>query len=371
MSPVRSNVYILAGGGSGGHLFPGLAVADQLRRLDPAARILFTCSSRGIDRTILDPTPYGVVPQSVLPTPRRRRHWPAFVRSLIGSGRLVRRLIVRLHPKAVLGLGGFAAVPAVWCAARAGYRTALLNPDAIPGRANKLLAKHTAAVFTQFESTAAYLTKTDHSLIQVVGCPVRPELLGGDRGEAIRHFKLLSGRKTLLVFGGSQAAATINAGVAGLQRALDGLAGAWQMVVVTGRHHQGLTDVDGDDEHMRVRCVTYCHRMDLAYAAADIVLCRAGASSVAELTATGTPSVLMPYPWHADAHQYRNAEPLAAVGAAVICDDTKDAAGNAHNLQATLLPILTDEVKLEAMTRAAESLARPNAAEEVARWLSR
>ena len=95
MSPVRSNVYILAGGGSGGHLFPGLAVADQLRRLDPAARILFTCSSRGIDRTILDPTPYGVVPQSVLPTPRRRRHWPAFVRPGAGAPMAIEAAVIR------------------------------------------------------------------------------------------------------------------------------------------------------------------------------------------------------------------------------------------------------------------------------------
>ena len=365
---VRSDVYILAGGGSGGHLFPGLAVADAVRALDPGARVLFACSSRRIDRTILDPTPYGVLPQSVRPLPSRDHEWLPFVRSLAGSAWEARRLLARLHPKGVLGLGGFAAAPMVWAAGRGGYRAALLNPDAVPGKTNKLLARSAAAVFTQFESTTTRFDPLLQPMVHPVGCPVRGQLLTGDRAEALRHFGLLSKRKTLLVFGGSQAAATINAAVAGALPELGDLAQRWQVLAVTGADDQGLSSVETP---VRVRCLPYCDRMDLAYAAADLTLCRAGASSVAELTATGTPAVFMPYPWHADDHQRHNAEPMAAAGAAVICDDAKQADVNAPRLLDSLRPILTDGQTLSAMARAPGGLRRLDAAEHVARWLSR
>ena len=365
---MRSDVYILAGGGSGGHLFPGLAVAEALRRVEPASRVLFACSSRAIDRQILGPTPYGVLAQSVRPLPSRDHEWVPFVRSLMGSAWRARRLLGRLHPKGVLGLGGFAAAPMVWAAGRAGYRVAMLNPDAVPGATNKLLARYAAAIFTQFEPTTERFDPALQPLVQHVGCPVRPELLTGDRREALSHFGLRSKRKTLLVFGGSQAAATINAALAGILPSLADLAERWQVLAITGGDDQGISTVDSP---MRITCRPYCERMDLAYAAADLVLCRAGASSVAELTATGTPAVFMPYPWHGDDHQRRNAEPMAAAGAAVICDDAKQADLNVPGLLETIRPILAETAILSAMTRAAGRMAGANAAEHVAEWLSR
>ena len=185
---MRSDVYILAGGGSGGHLFPGLAVADAVREIDPAARVLFACSSRSIDRTILEATPYGMLPQSVRPLPSRDHEWLPFVRSLASSAWKAKRLLGRLHPKAVLGLGGFAAAPMVWSAGRGGYRVAMLNPDAVPGKTNKLLARGVAAVFTQFESTAERFDPVLQPMVHRVGCPVRADLLTGDRAEALRHW---------------------------------------------------------------------------------------------------------------------------------------------------------------------------------------
>ncbi|MHC4986858.1 MAG: UDP-N-acetylglucosamine--N-acetylmuramyl-(pentapeptide) pyrophosphoryl-undecaprenol N-acetylglucosamine transferase, partial [Planctomycetota bacterium] len=326
---MTSDVYILAGGGSGGHLFPGLAVAEALREIDPAARVLFACSSRNIDRTILDRTPFGMLPQSVRPLPSRDHEWLPFVRSLAGSAWKAKRLLARLHPKGVLGLGGFAAAPVVWAAGRGGYRVAMLNPDAVPGKTNKLLARSVAAVFTQFESTAERFDPMLHPMIHPVGCPVRAELLSGDRAEAVKHFGLLSKRKTLLVFGGSQAAATINAAVAALLPELADLAERWQVLAVTGADDRCLASADFP---LRVRCLPYCDRMDLAYAAADLVVCRAGASSVTELAATGTPAALMTYPWHKHDHQRHNAEPMAAAGGAVVCADGQQADVNAARL---------------------------------------
>ena len=225
-----------------------------------------------------------------------------------------------------------------------------------------------AAVFSQFESTRDRFDPMLQPMVHHVGCPVRAELLTGDRAEALRHFGLLSKRKTLLVFGGSQAAATINAAIAGALPELADQAERWQILAVTGADDQGLSAVETP---LRVRCLSYCDRMDLAYAAADLVLCRAGASSVAELTATGRPAVFMPYPWHADDHQRHNAEPMAAAGAAVICEDAKQADVNVPRLLEALRPILTDGEALSGMAHAAAGLGRRDAAEQVAAWLSR
>jgi len=366
---VRSSLYIFAGGGSGGHLFPGLAVAEQLRQIDTEAKIVFVCSSRPIDRQILDPTPYAVVGQTIRPTPHRWREWPGFLWSVMASSRRMRKLLANLHPRAVLGTGGYAAGPAVWRAARAGYRTALLNPDMVPGKANRALARHVGAIFTQFDSTAKHFPAAARGLIHPVGCPVRGELVSASRSEAVKHFGLLTKRKTLLVFGGSQAAATINAAVAGMIEELGSLAKQWQVLAIVGPEGEGLAETNGSGSHLRIRCLPYCRRMDLAYAAADLAVCRAGAASVAELTATGTPAVFMPYPWHKDHHQHLNAEPLVEAGGAVICEDAKATAANVAGLRRTLLPIIGDSGRLGAMARAMRPLARPEAAREVAQWL--
>jgi len=363
---LASPIYIFAGGGTGGHLYPGLAVADELVRVEPDASVVFACSNRPIDRRILDPTPYAVVPQAVRPLPRRLGEAWAFVRAWTRSSAQARQMVADLRPRAVLGLGGFAAGPVVCRATRAGVRAALLNPDAVPGKANRLLARRVDTIFTQFGGTSDRFRPADRPKARAVGCPVRREFATADRAEAIGHFDLRPDRKTLLINGGSLGAESINEAVALLSAELGELAETWQLLHVTGPAKAtgggGLGAVD-------VRVLEYCRRMDLAYAAADLSLSRAGASTVAELAATATPAVLMPYPYHADQHQRLNAGALAERGSAVICDDSRRAADNAAGLRRTLLPILREPDRLAEMNGAA-SRARPSsAAEAVARWL--
>ena len=366
---MKPAIYIFAGGGTGGHVCPGLAVADELVRRSRAARIVFACSNREIDRRILDPLEYGIVPQPVRPLPRRLGQvWP-FLRAWRSSLRLAADMVADLKPAAVLGLGGFAAAPVVRKAARAGVPTALLNPDALPGRANLHLARRVDAIFTQFDSSADHFPAKVRSKVRCTGCPVRGEILTADRDEAMRHFELDAGRKTLLVLGGSLGAANINEGLAELAGDLDALADTWQVLHITGPA-KGQTDAGGHGGGITVRTVEYCHRMDLAYSAADVVLCRAGANTVAELSATGTPAVLMPYPYHADDHQRLNAAALVETGAGVICEDTKDASANAAALRESLLPILREDSRMSSMRAAAGCTAKPRAAAEVAKWLA-
>jgi len=360
-------IFILAGGGTGGHVYPGLAVAEELVRLQPDARIVFACSDRPIDRHILEPTPHAIVVQPVQPLPRSISASWKFLRCYLASALQVRQMVGDLRPVAVLGLGGFAAAPVVSRSAGAGVRTAMLNPDAVPGKANRMLARKADAIFTAFSSTADEFPPAVRAKVRRVGCPVRRSLIEADRARAIEYFGLRGDRKTLVVNGGSLGASSINQAVALLAGEMGELAGTWQVLAITGKDKAGeAVEARGG---LHVCAMEYCERMDLAYAAADLSLGRAGAGTVAELGATGTPAVLMPYPYHADQHQRLNAAELCAAGAAVVVDDAKAPEANAHRLGETLLGILRDPARLERMRQAAKSFEGARAAESVARWL--
>ena len=363
-------IYLFAGGGTGGHLYPGLAVAEQVSRMNEDARVVFVCSGRVLDRRILDLTEYAVVAQPVRPLPRSLRGWSKFTGSWHASSLLVRDLIRDLRPAAVLGLGGFAAVPAVRRAARDRIRTAILNPDSVPGISNRYLAKYTFAIFTQFDSTSQRFKRRFAEKVRSVGCPIRSAMLGASRAEAIEYFHLRAGLSTLLVLGGSSGAESINETVGQLGRGLDSVSAGWQMIHITGADPVERTEATAPQK-MEVCRLEYCDRMDLAYAAADIVLGRAGAVTVAEISATATPAVLMPYPHHRDDHQRLNAAELAAAGAAVIVEDVSDARSNARRAGDVIFPLLKHSATLEQMSQAASRLARPDAAKKVAAWLCR
>ncbi|NQU75518.1 MAG: glycosyltransferase, partial [Planctomycetes bacterium] len=188
--------YVFAGGGTGGHLTPALAVAEEMLRNDNSARALFLCSNRPIDERFLADTGLGLglgigmVAQPIGPIPRNPLRWPAFYVRWRQSLHLARRILRDVKPAGVLGLGGFAAGPMVRQAARAGVRVALLNPDAIPGKANRYLARSVPAIFTQFEQTAGHFPPSNRRAVRLVGCPVRRKLIGQDRAAAIAELGL-------------------------------------------------------------------------------------------------------------------------------------------------------------------------------------
>jgi len=361
-------IYIFAGGGTGGHLVPALAVAERLTALEPEARIVFVCSDRNIDRRILSAEPYAFTPQPIRPMPRSVRGWGAFLQSCLASRSMARRMVRDLKPAAVFGLGGFAAVPIVAAASSAGVRCCLLSIDAIPGVANRHLAGKVEAIFAQFPAAVGGYGRHGGK-VSAVGCPVRPGLVDADRQEAKQALGLRADRRTLLVMAGSLGATSVNEGVAGLREDLDALAETWQVLHLTGPGK--LDDVRSAWAGAAIHHVPmeFCRRMDLAYAATDIALARAGAATVGELSATGTPAALMPYPHHRDRQQYLNAEPLVQAGSAVVIEDAVDASANAAVLRDELLPILGNPDRLTGMTMLAKSAARTDAADMIARWL--
>lgn len=363
-----TSLFIFAGGGSGGHLCPGIAVAEALKRLCDDSAVVFACSNRPVDEKLLEPQ-FAFAPQPVLPLPRSPRGWARFLRAWVRSSLQARRMLADLRPAAVLGLGGFAAGPVVKRAGKCGIPTGLLNPDAVPGIANRHLATFSDVVFTQFSAAGdAFPTKL-RGRIRRVGCPVRRGFLEATREQGVEQFGLDGHKKTLLVFGGSLLASAVTDAAAALAADLEPLADSWQVLHVTA---EGKTDAvrrAHEGGRLKVNVMGYCERMDLAMAAADLALCRAGASTMAELAATGTAAMLMPYPHHRDRHQYLNAADAVAAGAAIIVDDTGEPSANAASLREHLLPIMSDQSRLAGMTAAADGMSETDAAETVARWL--
>jgi UDP-N-acetylglucosamine--N-acetylmuramyl-(pentapeptide) pyrophosphoryl-undecaprenol N-acetylglucosamine transferase len=369
MSKTGSPIFVFAGGGSGGHLCPGIAVADALTRRAADSKVVFACSNRAIDRTLLEPLGYGMVPQPVRPLPRGPREWGGFLRAWGASWLQAGQMLRDLRPAAVLGLGGFAAGPIVRRAGGDGIPTGLLNPDAAPGKANRYLARFADVVFTQFAGTHRAFPAKLRGRLRRVGCPVRSGFFEATQAHGIKVFDFSPDKKTLLVFGGSLLASAVTEAAAGIAADLEPLADTWQVLHVTPEDKLEVVRRGHAGGQMDVCAMGYCERMDLAMAAADLVLCRAGASTMAELAATGTPAVLMPYPHHRDRHQELNAAQAVRAGAAVVVDDAGDAATNAEALRRELLPILRDETRLAQMRKAAEALGATDAADAVAGWL--
>jgi UDP-N-acetylglucosamine--N-acetylmuramyl-(pentapeptide) pyrophosphoryl-undecaprenol N-acetylglucosamine transferase len=358
--------FVFAGGGTGGHLFPGLAVADALVRRDPDARITFFTTTRPLDRQLLEPTDYRQVEQPVRPFTLHPLRLPGFWWNWRKSVQAARAYLRQSRPRAVLGLGGYAAGPAVVAARGLGIRTAILNPDAIPGRANRYLARHADLVILQWDVSRRHFPQGVNC--RTLGCPIRAGFAGADPAAGRRHFELDPDRLVLLVTGASQGARTLNQAMIRVWPAFRADHPDWQLLHVTGPADQAETRAAYSAANCSAQVVGFTPQMPLAIAAADLVVSRAGASTLAELTALGKPSILLPYPYHRDRHQHANAQVLVDQGAAVMLEDRLAPELNEHPLRAAL-DRLADSTVRQGMAQAALSLGRCSAADEVARWL--
>lgn len=349
---------MLAGGGTGGHLFPALAIADEIKRLEPSSRFLFLGTKGKIEAR--------VVPQRGYPF---RTIWiSGFHRRLTFDNllfpvkvivSLVQSLFVirQFHPDVVIGTGGYVCGPILFVASLLGIPTVIHESNSFPGVTTRVLAKRVTAVFIAFDAARRWLKRTDH--VRLVGTPTR-EILGTVTQEESRSFfHIAAEKKTLLVFGGSLGAASINDAV--LQSLPELLKADIQFVWQTGQA-----------DYERVQKATagknigwlgpFIDRMEFAFGAADLVLCRSGATTLAELTRVGKPAILVPYPSAAGDHQTHNARSLADGGAAVMSAD-KDVR---QNLGAIVLGLMSDSQRLDTMSKASTRLGKPGAGREIA-----
>ena len=301
----------------------------------------------------------------VQPLPNRPLRLPQFAGAFNSATARVRKLMRRRRPRVVLGLGGYASVPAVWAAHRARVPVAMLNIDRVPGKANKVLAYMADRIWLQWAESAEFFKRKKRSLA-VIGCPIREQIFSENRLAALAHFGLSPDRRVLVVTGASQGAQSINFAVLALLDKLETLADDWQIIHVTGPVGSDRVSAAYAGRRMTHVVIDFADQMGWLYAAADLVIGRAGASSLAEFAATGCPSVLMPYPYHGDHHQRLNAEILTRRGAAVIVDDQITAEKNAPPLWAALEPLLTNPARLEKMAAASRSLGIRDAADRIA-----
>ncbi len=364
-----SNYFIFAGGGTGGHLFPALAVVEKLRTSDEPADVAFFCTGKPIDAEILGRAGVPAMPLTVRPFPSRPWHWPGFILRWRESVRQCLHHFRTRRPSAVIGAGGYASGPPVQAALRLGIPAFILNPDAVPGRANKHMAGRPAisGIFAQWEVTRQFLPPG--APVAVTGCPVRSSFLrtlhertGSDQFAAL--FGLDPGRRTLLVTGASQGARTINEAM--MQLAPQVAAAGWQVLHLTGSVDLDRVRQAYADAQTPASVLPFTDRMAEAMLLSDLIISRAGASSLAEILAVGRACVLLPYPFHRDQHQRHNGQVLVDAGAAVMIEDFRDGAANARTLEPVLSALLREDQRRQAMAGAARALGRPDAADLIA-----
>ncbi len=347
-----TTTYVFAGGGTGGHIFPAIAIAEALAEHDTGARFEWLVSDREIDTKILTSrdrahTPIPAKPFVVSPV--------GFARFIGSWGASVRAARERLRdaktrgPAVLLAMGGFVCPPAVRAARAEHVPVALVNLDAVPGRANRWVAKRSQSVLSA--------CPVDATAWDVVGPIVRAEARpSGDAATCRRALGLDPDLKTLFVSGGSQGAGSINDLIPAFANRHADTLNDWQILHQAGSGRADAVDRAYRDARVRAKTVEFIDRVGDAWGAADIAIARAGAGTVAEAWASRTPTIFFPYPHHADDHQRANARALEASGGGVILTDHVNASRNLAAHDATLADLIADTDHRAAMRAALAEL---------------
>ncbi|MDX6278916.1 MAG: UDP-N-acetylglucosamine--N-acetylmuramyl-(pentapeptide) pyrophosphoryl-undecaprenol [Nocardioidaceae bacterium] len=345
---------LLAGGGTAGHTSPLLATAAVLREAD----IDITClgTPRGLEVTLIPQAGYDLELVPPVPLPRRPGKDLALMPAkLRGAVKATAEIVDRIKPDVIVGFGGYVSVPAYLIARRRGIPLVVHEGNAIPGVANKLGARFTEHVATSFPDT-------DLPHATYIGLPIRREISGLDRvatrAEGRAHFGLDADRPTLLVTGGSQGARRINVAVSAAARDLAD-AGV-QVLHAAGRPEEVVISPREDDPPYVV--LPFIDRMDLAYAAADLIVCRAGANTVTEVAAVGLPAAFVPLPI-GNGEQAHNAHPVVQAGGALLIDD---AALTPAWIDNVVIPLVSHPGRLAAMSTAASGIVPRDADQRLA-----
>ncbi len=360
--PMRPHI-VFSGGGTGGHLFPGLAVARHLADTRPEVRITFAGGGKPLERAQVAAAEFDYLALRCHPRPRGIVDAWRFVADNLAGYRTARRFLAEMGVDAVVGLGGYASVPMARAAARQGVPLVLLEQNAVPGRATRWLARRATLVCTAFQAARRHLPCG--CSVRLTGNPVRwpiaPGLsLGGNPKSDSRH------RPRLVVLGGSGGSGPLNQVVPEALGRLVSRLGGWRILHQAGR---------GDFEAIRLRyarfglkaeVVGFLPDMPQVLADADLAVCRAGGTTLAELAVAGVSAVVVPFSQAADDHQRRNAEAFAAEGACLLVDERPGAEPFAQRLATAVCGLLAGPARRAAMSRAMRRLGRPQAAAEVA-----
>ena len=342
---------ILAGGGTGGHVIPALAIARELRSRY-AAECCFIGTSRGIETRLVPPSgfPLELIQEGAL----NQVSLATRIKTMFGLPAAVwtsLQIVRKFRPDVMIGVGGYASGPAMLAAMLRRVPTIAFEPNVVPGFANRVVAPFVSAAAVHFEETKKFFRNC-----HVTGVPVRPEFFAIPQRD-------LSSPPTLLIFGGSQGARAINQAMCAAATALRERIPSLRIEHQTGERDYDATVAAYEKLSIPVEVFKFIDDMPAMFARADLILCRSGASTVAEIAAAGKPSVFVPFPKAADDHQRRNAEAMQTADAAVMIEE-RDL--TPEKLTDTLAGLLSNAVKLKAMSVAARGMAHPNATKDIA-----
>ena len=347
---------ILAGGGTGGHVIPALAIAQELQKLYQA-EVLFIGTARGLENKLVPPAgfPLRLVEVGAL----NRVSLGTRVKTYFGLPSAIwqaRRILAEFNPDIVIGVGGYASGPAMMGAIMKGIPTLAFEPNVVPGFANRVVAHWVSAAAVHFEETSKFFRHAE-----TTGVPVRQSFF-----QTIT--KPPGTQPTLLVFGGSQGAHAINRAMIQCLPELLKQAPAIHIIHQTGERDYNEAQAAYQRSGASAEVDKFINDMPAFFARADLLLCRSGASTVAEIAAAGKPAIFVPFPRAADDHQRVNAQALERAGAAVVLEETKL---DEVWLVETVSTLLGDPQRLARMSEAARNLAHPNAAHDIAELAAR
>ena len=360
--------FFFAGGGTGGHIYPAIAVAERVAELEPEAKIHFFVSTRDIDSQILTQTKFEYTKLPAKGFSVRPDRLIDFCSGFVKSWRIAKKEITESKDAVVIGVGGFVAAPVCLAAHRLKVPVVLLNVDIVPGRASKIIGGWADEIFVQFEETGRYFAHSG-AAVQVVGCPLRSGFSNPQPDKAKRELGLDENKKILVITGASSGSENINDAVCLLLEKLDAAADDWQIVHLAGVSNYEKVGQMYADAKIGHRVLRYYDDMPNLLSAADLVVGRSGAVSVAEYAAAGAASICMPYPYHKDKHQYLNAGKLVEAGAAVIVDDLPERKETAQRLWAELEELMKDEKKREKMAENCKVVSNMEASAKIAKKL--
>ncbi len=349
---------IISGGGTGGHIFPAVAIAKTIQQQHPDAVILFVGALGKMEMEKVPAAGFEIIGLPIVGI-QRRLTWKNLLVpfKLLASMWKARQIIKSFKPDIAIGVGGYASGPLLRAAASAGVRTLIQEQNSYPGITNRILSKKVNTICVAYPGLEKYFPAEK---IVLTGNPVRPEVvdLQGKRDKATQFFNLDSNRKTLLIIGGSLGARTIN-------QAVEASAARWeesglQVIWQTGK---GYIDQAKKCTQtlVHVQAQEFIKEMDYAYAAADIVVSRAGAMSISELCLVGKPVVFVPSPNVSEDHQTKNAMALVSRDAALLVRD----ADASSQLCDTVLKLVSDESRMQALSVASKAMAHDSAAERI------
>ncbi len=362
---------MVTGGGTGGHIYPALAVAGELRKRHPLARFLYVGGKKGLESDLVPREGYEFVALDIRGMERKaglsslKSAWMAFV-----SVFRAMKIMGEFDPDVVVGTGGYASFPVGAAAILTGRPLVLHEQNVYPGLANRILGRFARGIAISWESSKdGFSGKAE---LVHTGNPIRASVTGTSREDGLKRLNLAPGLKTVLIFGGSQGAMRISGAAISAMKLAEGK--DMRMILATGTTNydkfasqaraEGLDFADGFDGSGKMfAIVPYIHDMAAALSASDLVVARAGALTLAEITAKGLPSILVPHPWVPDDVQRKNARAMQEKGASVSIEDS---ALDGASLLESIKGLIGDDARLAAMGKAALALAMPDAASKVA-----